>query len=139
MLKIKLEDKGIAPRKAHKGDAGWDLFTPFEVTLEPGNRATIDMRFRIQGEVNTYYRIDDKSGLASKGLAITGGVIDRNYTGTVHVIIQNLSDVVHTFKAGDKIAQLLVCPVEEDSDLEFVSEIEGTTRGEGGLGSTGLK
>jgi dUTP pyrophosphatase len=140
MLKIKLEEGGIAPTKAYEGDAGWDLRTPFDFTLQPAEFAKVDLRIRIEGERGKYYRVEDKSGLAALGLQVRGGIVDNNYRGNIHVIIQNFSAKPIEFKTGTKVAQLLVCPVEDDNNIEVLEEInENTERGSGGFGSSGDK
>ena len=57
----------------------------------------------------TYGRLAARSGMASKhGIAVSGGVIDADYTGEIKVILRNHGDTIHEFKAGDRIAQLIV-------------------------------
>lgn len=136
-LQVKIDENGFAPRMNHEGDAGLDLFTPTPFALKPGEIAVVDLKFHIQGEKGYYYRIDDKSSLASGGLHVIGGIVDRNYTGPVHVIVQNLGNKRIRFERGGKIAQLIVSPVIEVSEVELIDELKETTRGEGGFGSTG--
>jgi dUTP pyrophosphatase len=82
--------------------------------------------------------IKGKSGLAlNKGLAILGGVIDSNYRGEYAVIILNTGYDDLVIKKNQKIAQLLIQPVER-AEFEEVNELSNTVRGDGGFGSTGL-
>ncbi len=67
-----------------------------------------------------------------------GGVIDAGYRGEIFVGLVNLSDKEYKFEAGDKICQLLLQPVANPEIVE-VDEINDTSRGEGGFGSTGKK
>jgi len=76
--------------------------------------------------------------MAAKGLKTMGGVIDSGYRGEIKIVVHNLSDQSFTFEAGTKVAQMLIQPVEQKKLLE-VEELEDTSRGEGGFGSTGLK
>lgn len=136
-LQVKVDEDGFAPRMNHEGDAGLDILTPTEFELQPGEIGKVDTKFRIQGEPGYYYRVDEKSGLAALGIHIIGGIVDRNYTGHVHVVLQNLKNEKIKFERGAKIAQLIVSPVVEVSEVELVDEIKETTRGDGGFGSTG--
>ena len=81
-----------------------------------------------------------KSGLAlNHGITLLNspGTIDSNYRGEIKIILINLSDKQYTVEKGKKICQLVFQKVEFPK-LEEVKELDGTTRGEGGFGSTGL-
>lgn len=80
--------------------------------------------------------IKSKSGLLAKHGMFTDGTIDAHYTGTVRVTIFNTKPSDYIFKAGEKIAQLVIQPCLLP-ELEVVDELEETDRGEGGFGSTG--
>ena len=140
MIRVFLEEGGILPTKAYEGDAGWDLRTPHDFQLEPGEFGKINLHVCIEGERGKYYRVEDKSSLAALGLQVRGGIIDNNYRGPIHVVIQNFSAKPIKFEKGTKIAQLLVCPVEDDNQIELLEEInQDTERGNGGFGSSGEK
>jgi dUTP pyrophosphatase len=64
------------------------------------------------------------------------GTIDADYRGEIGVILINHGADVVTFNAGDRIAQLVICPIARAS-LEVLEELEDTERGEAGFGSTG--
>jgi len=66
----------------------------------------------------------------------TPGTIDADYRGEIGVILINHGADVVTFNAGDRVAQLIICPVTR-AELVVVDALSETERGEGGFGSTG--
>ena len=81
--------------------------------------------------------IRDRSGLASKnGIHVLGGVVDSSYRGDVGVVLINLGQTEYRINKGDKIAQMLIEPVERANIIE--EEISETPRGANGWGSTGV-
>eukprot|EP00951_Prasinocladus_malaysianus_P024173 scaffold207938_cov39-Prasinocladus_malaysianus.AAC.1 len=86
----------------------------------------------------TYARVAPRSGLAWKHSIDTGaGVVDEDYRGEVNVILFNFSDNDFPVKQGDRIAQLIlerICTPE----VEEVQDLDNTSRGGGGFGSTGV-
>ena len=138
MLKVKINPNGIAPTKGHVGDAGWDVYTPVDFTLWNGESIKVNLNLIIIGEPGKVYKVEGKSGLASKHAITTiGNIIDNGYRGEIHVIMHNLGMSPVVFKRGEKIAQILVQPVEDDDNLEIVDEVDETSRGDNGFGSTG--
>jgi dUTP pyrophosphatase len=108
------------------------------LVLKPGDRvligtgiiATVGKGFEIQ--------VRPRSGLAlKKGITVlnTPGTIDESYTAPIGVILINHSNVLQEIKYGDKIAQLVVCPVVL-SEVKEVVNLPDTARGPGGFGST---
>ena len=137
-LKIKkLRPDAIVPSFAHPGDAGIDLYTPDELTIQPGERVSAPIGLAMEipdGHVGLLW---DKSGLSHKhGLKSFGGVIDAGYRGEFKIGLMNLSNKPYTFAAGDKIIQMLVMPVLRPEVIE-ADELSDSVRGEGGFGSTG--
>jgi len=81
----------------------------------------------------------DKSGIATNhGLKTMAGVIDSGYRGEVKILIHNLSNQPYTVQAGTKIAQMLIQPVVQNEIIE-VKDLDDTSRGERGFGSTGME
>jgi len=86
-------------------------------------------------------QIRPRSGLAAKkGITVlnTPGTIDSDYRGEIKVVLINLSKKKFIVKNGERIAQMVVCPIEQVS-VEEVRELSETNRGTGGFGSTGAK
>lgn len=133
----KLRENAILPTRAHATDAGLDLYTTEDVTIQRGFPAKISTGIAIALPENTVGLILDKSSLGSQGLKVMGGVIDQNYRGDIVVCLSNLSpNVLAYLSAGVKIAQLLVVPILRP-EIEEVDDLDATDRGDGGFGSTG--
>ena len=125
------------PKKAHSSDAGWDLYTPKDFTIEPKKQVLINTGIKITVPKNTYGRIAPRSGLANKnGIDVLGGVIDRGYTGEIKVILINHGNNTKIFKNGDRIAQLIITKIKP-CKIKIISKLKITSR-KGGIGSTGL-
>lgn len=137
-VKIKrLHGEAILPYYDHAGDAGLALHTIEERVLKPGERYSFDTGIACEFSDAYVGLIMDRSGLASKnGITTLAGVADSNYRGNYRVVLINLSDQSYEVKKGDKIAQLLITPVETVV-IEEVQELGDTSRGGGGFGSTG--
>jgi dUTP diphosphatase len=109
------------------------------VGLAPGARALIPTGFAIELPPGFEAQLRPRSGLALKsGVTILNspGTIDADYRGEVKVLLVNLGAEPFVVRRGECIAQLVVTRVEHVR-LEPVSELGGTSRGEGGFGSTG--
>lgn len=132
----------ILPRYATAGAAAMDLSACLDeaVTLEPGQRALIPTGIAVALPPLHVGLVFARSGLAVKqGLTLSNGVgvIDSDYRGEVKVGLINLGTAPCTIQHGERIAQLAVMPVIQARPVE-VEELDGTARGEGGFGSTGI-
>jgi dUTP pyrophosphatase len=140
-LKIKLLEEGLpVPRYQHDGDAGLDLPSRIDYRLEPGERARIPTGVAVAIPRGYAGFVMVRSGLAARhGIACVNspGLIDAGYRGEVAVILLN-TDRREPFliRRGDRIAQLVVQSVVEATAVT-VDELDETTRGGGGFGSTG--
>jgi len=141
-LPIKRLDTGLElPRYAHTADAGLDLFSAEDAVLEPFERKLISTGIAVAIPEGYAGFVQPRSGLAVKqGLSLvnTPGLIDSHYRGEIKVIAINLDPRESiTIARGDKIAQFVLQPVA-CAELVEVDELDATTRGEGGFGSTGV-
>jgi dUTP pyrophosphatase len=137
LLIKKLFSDAKVPEYAHLGDAGMDLFSYEDTTIQSGERVSVGTGIAMEIPQGFVGLVWDKSGLAFKhGLKTAGGVVDSGYRGEVKVCIMNTSEETYTIKKGDKIAQMLIQSVESPT-IEEVEELSDTSRGEGGFGSTG--
>lgn len=131
-----------APAYAHPGDAGADLVSVEDLTLEPGQRATVGTGVSIALPAGYVALVVPRSGLAAKhGITVvnTPGTVDAGYRGEIKVILLNTdSRESYRIAAGDRIAQLLVLPVTRARFIP-VDRLPGSQRGEGGFGSTGYR
>lgn len=138
VLKIKkVHPDAVAPVYAHHGDAGFDLYTPEEITIKPNERLQISTGVALEIPEGYAGLIWDKSGLShNNGLKTLGGVIDSGYRGEVKVGMINLADKPYTFAKGHKVAQMIIQKIEQLEMLE-VNQLHDSSRGVGGFGSTG--
>jgi dUTP pyrophosphatase len=142
MLRVKLlVPAAKAPTVAHPGeDLGYDIYSAETVTLEARGQAIVATGIAIEctspaGEpMGALLR--DKSSMAARRLALTGGVIDAGYRGEIRVVMENLGDEPATIHAGDKIANLIPYPVLT-GEVEVVEDLNESSRKAGGFGSSG--
>jgi dUTP pyrophosphatase len=140
VLVRRLDPELPLPSYALPGDAGADLVTAVDVTLEPGERAVVPTGISIALPEGYAAFVHPRSGLAARfGVALVNapGTIDAGYRGEIKVIVINLDPLVPvTLRRGDRIAQLVVQPVAAARFVE-VAELPISQRGAGGFGSTG--
>ena len=105
---VLMNDNAIIPTRASKESAGLDLYSSIDVDIEVGSIKKLNTGICISLTENSYGSIRDKRyyTLASKGLLTLGGVIDKDYTGEVIVIMSSLIKIIK-IKKGQKIAQLI--------------------------------
>lgn len=133
----KVDEQAITPRYAHDTDAGMDFFALEDAVIPAHQSASV--RTGIAVEIPTGYvgLVWDKSGLASKhGITTMAGVIDAGFRGELRFIVFNTTDEDYTFRAGEKVAQMLIQEFEHVGIVE-VEKLSDTERGERGFGSTG--
>ena len=104
---VLMNDNAIIPTRASKESAGLDLCSSIDVDIEIGSIKKVNTGICISLPKNSYRSIRDQSSLASKGLLTLGGVIDKDYTGEIIVIMASLIEPIE-IKKGQKIAQLIV-------------------------------
>jgi dUTP pyrophosphatase len=146
MIDIKLKrlhhGKGLPlPAYATAHAAGLDVVSAEDLTLAPGARHAVATGFAIAIPEGYEVQVRPRSGLALKhGVTClnTPGTIDADYRGEVKVILANLGSEPFQIHRGDRIAQLVPAPVLQARFAE-VEELDATTRGEGGFGSTGVR
>ncbi len=137
----KLSPDAILPTYAYEGAAGCDLYSNEDVVLAAGgHRAKVGTGIAVAIPEGHGGFVQPRSGLATRhGVSIvnTPGLVDSQYRGEVCVIMIN-TDPREPFaiSKGDKIAQLVIQKVES-AEFELVEELDETTRGEGGFGSSG--
>ena len=100
-IKLISED-AVIPNRANVCDAGYDLCSIEDVSLDPLERSVVKTGLKLSLSPNTYGRVAPRSGLAvKKGIDVLAGVIDSGYTGEVGVVLINLSSETQTLKKGD--------------------------------------
>ncbi|MBM3595014.1 MAG: dUTP diphosphatase [Alphaproteobacteria bacterium] len=127
------------PAYATEGAAGMDVLAAEDVTLAPGSRHAVATGLAVAIPHGFEIQVRPRSGLAlSHGVTVpnTPGTIDSDYRGELKVIMINHGQAAFEIRRGDRIAQLVLAPVEQATWLK-VDELDETARGEGGFGSTG--
>ena len=139
IVRVQVLEDGKLPLKAHKTDAGFDLYATEDVTIEKNLITKHPLNIKLELPANTYGLITSKSGLGSKGVLVYSGIIDESYRGIPHVVCANLTHTNVVIKKGQKIAQLIIHPYSTSYVVEPVLCIdENTDRGTGGFGSSGV-
>ncbi|XP_055295588.1 deoxyuridine 5'-triphosphate nucleotidohydrolase [Sitodiplosis mosellana] len=135
----KLTEHAFEPTKGSEQAAGLDLRSAYDTVVPARGKALVMTDIQIEVPFGTYGRVAPRSGLAWKNFIDVGaGVIDQDYRGNVGVILFNHSDVEFDVKKGDRIAQL-ICERIVYPTLVQLDSLTDTSRGAGGLGSTGIQ
>ncbi len=141
-LKIKkLENNKGMPAYATEGSAGMDITAGIDepVEIKPLERKLIPAGIIIELPEGHEAQVRPRSGLSIKhGITLVNcvGTIDEDYRGEVYVPLINLSDAPYTIQPGERIAQMIISPVQK-VEIEEVREYSATLRASGGFGSTG--
>ncbi len=139
-VKIKrLVPSAQLPRYEHPGDAGADLTAVTACIIEPQQWLAVSTGLSVEIPIGFELQIRPRSGLAfKKGITVLNapGTIDAGYRGEIKVILINHGSAPFEIEPGDKIAQMVVASVVFGAFTE-VTELDGSTRGSGGFGSTG--
>ena len=139
----RLSKKVSLPKYETSGSSGMDLAANIDAKIEinPGDTAIVPTGLKLAVPSGFEAQIRPRSGLAAKKkitVLNTPGTIDADYRGEIKVILFNLSKNIFSIESGDRIAQMVICPIEQ-VDLEEVDSLDDTKRGSGGFGSTGKK
>ncbi len=144
-MKIAIQNSSTneIPAYATEGAAGLDVRANLteSVTLQPLERRLIPTGLRVAIPMGYEIQVRPRSGLAFKhGITVlnTPGTIDADYRGEIGVLLVNLSNTPFVVEHGERIAQLVVAK-HEQAEWEIVNELNETTRGAGGFGSTGVQ
>jgi dUTP pyrophosphatase len=136
-LKVKKIHKDAKlPSYGHVGDAGLDLFSVVECVLKGGEARAISTGIQVAIPDGYVGLIWDKSGISLKNIHRLAGVVDSGYRGEIKVVMTNLSAEAFSIEKGMKIAQMLIQPISKVKVVDS-EELEDTSRGENGFGSTG--
>lgn len=140
-VRNRCEDLAL-PARASEHAAGFDLRAAVDepLRLAPGERAVIPTGISVAIPPGYEGQVRPRSGLAARhGIALVNapGTIDADYRGEIQVIAINLGSEDFAVSRGDRIAQLVIAPVLA-VELDLVDDLDGTARGAGGFGSTGV-
>lgn len=129
------------PAYQTEGAAGMDLSAAVAepLTLQPGERRLVSTGLAIELPPGFEGQVRPRSGLALRsgiGIVNSPGTVDSDYRGEIGVVLVNHGAEPFVLRPGDRIAQLVICPVAR-AQVELVTELGETGRGTGGYGSTG--
>ncbi len=136
---LKLHAEARMPRYAHSeafGDLAADLYAVDPVLLEPGATLAVGTGIALEFPGTHGALVQDRSGLALRGVTTLAGVIDPGYRGEIRVVMSNLGAQAVQIAAGDRIAQLRIVR-RITAQFDEVTELDAAPRGAGGFGSTG--
>ncbi len=140
-VKIVNKSPNALPGYATEGSAGMDIraHLPEAISLQPLERKLIPTGLFIELPHGYEAQVRPRSGLAlNHGITCLNspGTVDSDYRGEIKVILINLSGEKQIIQPGDRIAQMVIGPVEQIG-WEEVDQVAMTTRNEGGFGHTG--
>jgi len=136
-LKVrKIHPEARLPVYQHPGDAGLDLFSAVDEILGAGELMAVPTGLQMAIPDGHVGLIWDKSGISLQGVHRLAGVVDAGYRGEVKVVMINLGKLPFAVKKGMKIAQMLIQPVVA-AEVTETADLDDTSRGGGGFGSTG--
>lgn len=127
------------PTYKTEGAAGMDIYTPWPVSLPPGEIKVVQTGLAVELPRGYELQIRPRSGLAVKGVTVvnTPGTVDEDYRGEIGVILINHGKTEVNIAGGDRIAQFVVARTATWFKPHWVDNLAETERGAGGFGSTG--
>ena len=135
-MRFIVDEGAFVPTRAHKTDAGLDLYAMEDKTVPLKGSAVFDTGVHVELPEGTVGFLKSKSGLNVKYGITSEGVIDSGYTGSIRVKLYNNTTEHYHVRRGDKISQLVILPILTP-DVEVVEEFSETDRGDNGFGSSG--
>ncbi|HRJ27261.1 MAG TPA: dUTP diphosphatase [Fimbriimonadaceae bacterium] len=140
-IPITTTDNALPPEYATPGAAGMDVRSIEDVTLHPGERKAVRTGLSVAIPPGFELQARPRSGLALRhglGLVNSPGTIDSDFRGEIRIILINWGSEIVELKSGERIAQLVLCPVVH-CDWVLVQDLDSTERNQGGFGSTGTQ
>lgn len=145
LLKVELLEGAQLPTRAHESDAGMDVYSAVDGTLEVGEIYAIGTGLKVAIPVGWQLSVRPRSGLSMKGLTIVNspGTIDANYHDEIKILLKNNGTQPYTVMKGDRIAQFVLEKIYTakwetvDNLKEHINESRANEEGEQGFGSTG--
>jgi dUTP pyrophosphatase len=142
----KLDPNAKIPTRTYKTDAGLDLYALEDTIIAVGETRLVKTGVAIQVPEGYVGMIKSRSSLGIKGLQVGAGVVDTDYAGDLSIVVHNFSATEkvtidtelprYIFKAGDKIAQLVLLKIETPEPME-TKVLWDSERGSKGFGHSG--
>lgn len=133
----KLHEEAKIPTKVDPKAEGFDVYTFRQYFIQPRSVVMVETGIASTVDEDHWIQIEGRSGMASKGVFPIGGVLDKNYTGEIKVILVNMGSDCYEIKPGDRIAQFVIRDSHSSYNIVEVSKLDSTDRGDKGFGSSG--
>ena len=134
---LKILPTACMPNRATLKSVGLDLYSPMNVLIPAHDKVLVDVGVALQIRMGYYGRIASRSGLAiHHHIHVGAGVVDPDYTGSIHVLLMKFSSQDHVIEKNHWIAQMILEKVAYPVICE-VSQMLPTEHGAKGFGSTG--
>ncbi len=138
VLRYKLLADVPTPEYQTAGASGIDLCCAESFTLERGETTLVPTGVAVEIPAGFEGQVRPRSSLSSRGVHCHAGTIDPDYRGQIYVVLSDVVYIPRKFEKGDRIAQLVIAPVER-VELVRVEQLSETARGERGFGHTGRR
>lgn len=133
------ESKELQPTRHHSTDAGFDLYCKDDVFIASQHIAKVPTGVYVVMPEDFVGIIHDRSGVASLGVFIVGGVIDSGYRGEIHLLLYNSTSHPIKFNKHSRLAQIIFHRINTDVDIQKLRDkLPESDRGTKGFGSTGM-
>ena len=137
----KVNSNAVIPKYETPGASGLDLSACLDnkIIIKPGNKELIPIGISLSIPKEFEIQIRPRSGLANRNsisVLNTPGTIDSDYRGEIKVLLFNFGKNDFEVVNGLRVAQMVLCPIAK-AELSEVNNLDDTTRGDGGFGSTG--
>jgi dUTP pyrophosphatase len=135
----KLAPKAIPPKRQTPGSVGYDLYCLEDTILQPRRVTVVQTGISLEYPPGYYGKIEGRSSLAAQGIITAAGVCDSDYKGEIKAVLVNTTKLSFAFKAGDRVAQMLIKKAHTFEVVVDDQKVEAGTkeRGDQGFGSTG--
>ena len=122
----------------HKGDAGLDLYVLEDIEFAAGETKLIKLGISCEPEDGIAYFLMPRSSISKTPLRMSNsiGLIDGGYRGEIMAYCDNIKNISYSIKKGERLFQLVSARCSE-IDYELKDELNESSRGSGGFGSTG--
>jgi dUTP pyrophosphatase len=129
----------MLPSRATEHSAGYDVYSAIETAILPNSRSLVPLDISVIPPSGTYVQIMSRSGLATKhSIDVKAGTIDWDYRGNVHVLLHNSSETPYHIQIGDRVAQLIIYPIDTPAVIPAAVTVQTTECADKGFGSSGI-
>lgn len=136
-LKFKVLDGGTLPTRAHREDAGYDIYAPCDFGIHALQNTFLMLGVCVEIPKGYTGLILGRSSMNKKGIICMTGVIDSGYTGELGATFFNTTSNAIAIHKGERICQLVIVKLADIDDAVVVDKLDDTERGDSGFGSTG--